>query len=82
LSDGIISGTHKTIYLIYIDKDALPYGVVDAMVSTVITNPGSVGAPLFNMKGQIIGMNTGLLSVQRLCWIKWMILQIISMINP
>lgn len=58
LSDGIISGIHKTIYLIYIDKDALPYGVVDAMVSTVITNPGSVGAPLFNMKGQVIGMNT------------------------
>lgn len=58
LSDGIISGIHKTIYLIYFDENGLPYGVVDAMVSTVITNPGSVGAPLFNMKGQAIGVNT------------------------
>ena len=62
LSDGIISGIPKTIYLIYIDKDALSYGVVDAMVSTVITNPGSVGAPLFNMKGQVIGMNSAVAS--------------------
>lgn len=58
LYDGIISGMHKTIYLTYIDEDALPYAVVDAIVSTVVTNPGSVGAPLFNMKGQVIGMNT------------------------
>ena len=58
LSDGIISGIHKTIYLIYFEENGLPYGVVDAMVSTVITNPGSVGAPLFNMKGQVIGVNT------------------------
>ncbi len=58
LSDGIISGMHKTIYLQFIDEDALPYAVVDAIVSTVVTNPGSVGAPLFNMKGEVIGMNT------------------------
>ena len=58
LSDGIISGVHKTIYLQFIDEDALPYAVVDAIVSTVVTNPGSVGAPLFNMKGEVIGINT------------------------
>ena len=58
LSDGIISGVHKTIYLQVIDEDAPPYAVVDAIVSTVVTNPWSVGAPLFNMKGQVIGINT------------------------
>jgi len=58
LSDGIISGVHKTIYLQVIDEDAPPYAVVDAIVSTVVTNPGSVGAPLFNLKGQVVGINT------------------------
>lgn len=58
LSNGIISGVHKTIDLTLIDEDALPYAVVDAIVSNVVTNPGSVGAPLFNMDGKVIGMNT------------------------
>ena len=58
MSDGIISGVHKTIYLQVIDEDAPPYAVVDAIVSTVVTNPGSMGAPLFNIKGQVIGINT------------------------
>lgn len=58
LSNGIISGVHKTIDLTLIDEDALPYAVVDAIVSNVVTNPGSVGAPLFNLEGKVIGMNT------------------------
>jgi serine protease Do len=56
--DGIISGVHKTIYLQVIDEDAPPYDVVDVIVSTGVTNHGSVGAPLFNMKGKVIGINT------------------------
>lgn len=63
LSDGIISGVHKTIYLQVIDEDAPPYAVVDAIVSTVVTNPGSVGAPLFNLKGQVVGINTVVSSI-------------------
>ncbi len=65
LSDGIISGMHKTIYLQFIDEDALPYAVVDAIVSTVVTNNGSVGAPLFNINGDVIGMNTVVSSLSK-----------------
>jgi S1-C subfamily serine protease len=65
LSDGIISGMHKTIYLQSIDEDALPYAVVDAIVSTVVTNNGSIGAPLFNIKGEVIGINTVVSSLSK-----------------
>ena len=60
LSDGIISGIHQisSIEQSPDDPDGSSYAFVDTIVSTVVTNPGSAGGPLFNMKGQVIGMNS------------------------
>lgn len=64
LSDGIISGIHQisSIEQSPDDPDGSSYAFVDTIVSTVVTNPGSAGGPLFNMKGQVIGMNSAVAS--------------------
>ncbi|MDF0682356.1 MAG: trypsin-like peptidase domain-containing protein, partial [Candidatus Nitrosocosmicus sp.] len=64
LSDGIISGVHKAFPSTSSPYDtyAVSFPIVDTIISTVVTNPGSAGGPLFNMKGQVIGMNSGVYS--------------------
>ena len=64
LSNGIISGIHQisSIEESLDDPDGSSYAFVDTIVSTVVTNPGSAGGPLFNMKGQVIGMNSAVAS--------------------
>ncbi len=67
LSNGIISGLHKTFYLSQSfneeeEAEVMQYPIVDAIVSTVVTNPGGAGGPLINMNGQVIGMNSAISS--------------------
>lgn len=44
------------------DPDGSAYPIVDTIVSTVVTNPGGAGGPLFNMECQVIGMNSDVAS--------------------
>jgi S1-C subfamily serine protease len=64
LTNGVISGIHQisSIESSPGDPDGSSYPIIDTIVSSVVTNPGSAGGPLFNMKGQVIGMNSAVAS--------------------
>lgn len=62
---GVISGLGRTHREIGAPADLLPGGVWHFLQTDVSINPGSSGGPLFNARGNVVGLNTAVLRGSR-----------------
>ncbi len=56
VTGGYISGVRRRFELTDEDKNIV--GIFDMIQSTTVINPGNSGGPLFNVGGEVIGINT------------------------
>ncbi|HKU84650.1 MAG TPA: trypsin-like peptidase domain-containing protein [Candidatus Nitrosocosmicus sp.] len=62
LTGGFISQTGR---LILESESQIPYPHPNMIQTDALINPGNSGGPLFNLKGQLIGMNTATISSEQ-----------------
>ena len=56
MTSGIVSATGRQMSTVN------NYAIVDVIQTDAAINPGNSGGPLFNIKGQVVGMNTAIIS--------------------
>ena len=56
LTEGVISGLHRVIPSLGLNQTYI--------ISDISINPSSVGGPLLNAKGEVVGMNAGIFSTR------------------
>jgi len=59
---GIISALGRTLDSIHQNPDGNPYTAGDIIQTDAAINPGNSGGPLFNINGEVIGVNRAIIS--------------------
>lgn len=61
VTQGIVSSLHRPLD-IFEDKDAQGYGIANFIQTDAAINPGNSGGGLFDIKGEVIGINAAIAS--------------------